>query len=109
MGKDGTRRWRQWTEQEAREALEELASSGESTASFARGKGVSTQRLAYWRKRLGRVAVPAFVAVELPTGSSRTCIEIAAAGVVVRVREDLDVEHVARLAEAIARRVGGAC
>jgi hypothetical protein len=29
--------------------------------------------------------------------------------VVVRVREDLDVGHVARLVEAIGRRVGGTC
>jgi hypothetical protein len=33
-------------------------------------------------------------------------IEIVAAGVVVRVREELDVEHVAGLVEAVGRRIG---
>lgn len=98
-----------WTEQQARHALAELATSGESAASFARRKSISTQRLAYWRKRLARPETTEFVAVELPgTGLTRR-IEIAAAGVVVRVREDLAVDHVAQLVEAIGRRVGGTC
>ena len=106
-GWDGTRRWRQWTEEQARSALDELAATGESAASFARRKGVSPQRLAYWKKRLpGR---PQFVAVDLPAATSAARIEIAAGAVVVRVREALDVEQVARLVEAIGRRMGGAC
>jgi len=104
----GVRRWRQWSEEQARGALEELAASGESTAGFARRKGISTQRLAYWKKRLAEPAKPEFVAVALPAAVAAS-IEIAAGGVVVRVREDLDVEHVAWLVEAIGRRVGGAC
>jgi hypothetical protein len=36
-------------------------------------------------------------------------IEIGAAGVVVRVREELDVDHVARLVEAIERALSGRC
>ena len=39
--------------------------------------------------------------------TERPHIEIAAAGAIVRVREDLDVDHVARLVEAIGRRLGG--
>ena len=107
---DGIRQWRQWTEGQARVALEELAASGKSAASFARRKGISPQRIAYWRKRLAAgAAKPAFVAVRLPTSTSTRWLEIAAAGVVVRVREDLEVGHVARLVEAIGRQVGGAC
>lgn len=109
MGRDGTRRWRQWTEDEARGALEELAQTGESAAEFARRRGVSTQRLAYWRKRLVASAKPRFVAVALPGTGSPASIEIASSGVVVRVREDLDVDHIAQLVEAIGRRTGGAC
>jgi transposase-like protein len=101
--------WRQWTEDEAREALAELASTGESAASFARRRGISTQRLAYWKKRLGSGTGPKFVAVALPAATSPMWIEIAACGVVVRIREQLDVEHVARLVDAIGRRVGGGC
>jgi transposase-like protein len=55
------RGWRQWTEQDAREALAELAGTGESIAEFARRRGVSRERVRYWRKRLADVA-PAFVA-----------------------------------------------
>ena len=107
--RSGVGGWRRWGADEAREALAELAAGGESAVSFARRRGISTQRLAYWKKRLGIAAEPKFVAVALPTATSAAWIEIAAAGVVVRVREDLDIDHVARLVEAIRRRVGGAC
>jgi hypothetical protein len=101
------RRWRQWTETQAREALEELAASGESLASFARSRGVSPQRIAYWRRRLGEPSSAPFVAVTVP--ESRAWIEVMVGSVVVRVREDLDVGHVARLVEAIGRARDGAC
>src|ERR1700736_3993543 len=88
--------WRQWTEDEARAALAELARSGESMAEFARSRGFSTQRVRYWRKRLGAIrAVAAFVPVRLPVAAPTTvaaaAIEIVSGGVTVRVREDLDV------------------
>jgi transposase-like protein len=108
-GDGGGRRWRQWTEQQARKALEELAASGESAAAFARHSGISPRRLAYWRKRLAESGKTAFVAVALPAATSARWIEVAAGGVVVRIREDLDVGQVARLVEAIGRQVGGAC
>lgn len=102
----GGRGWQQWTEQQARAALEELAASGESAASFGRRTGFSRARIAYWRKRLGEVPPPPrFVPIALPAATS-AAIEIAAGGVVVRVREEHDVEHVARLVEAIGRRFG---
>lgn len=102
---DGRRRWRQWSEQEAREALSELARSGEGVASFARRKGVSEQRLYYWRKRVGQPNAPAFVAV--PLAGSLPQVEIATEAVTVRVREDLDLEHLADLIEVVARRGRG--
>jgi hypothetical protein len=110
MGKlvSHVRCWQQWREAEARDVLEELAASGESMAAFARRRGVSTRRLAYWRKRLLTGAATEFVAVALPE-TSGAFIEIAAAGVVVRVREELDVKRVAELAVAIGRRTGDAC
>jgi transposase-like protein len=105
----GERRVHRWTEEEARGALAEFAASGESAAGFARRRGISSQRLAYWSKRLAARGTTAFVAVALPAARAAAVIEIAAAGVVVRVREGLDAEHVARLVEAIGRRVSGAC
>jgi transposase-like protein len=88
--------------------LEELASSGDSMASFARRKGVSTSRLAYWQRRLRDVTAPEFVAYALPAVVP-AFIEIVGAGVVVRVREERDAEDVARLAVAIGRLAGRAC
>ena len=106
---EGRGRWTQWGEAEARVALGELAASGESAVQFARRAGFSSQRLRYWKKRLGTVSAPAsFVAVRLPSSSrARETIEIRVDGVAVHVREDLDVAHVARLVAALEKRAGG--
>lgn len=93
---------RQWTEKQGRAALDELARSGLSGAAFARSKGVSEKRLGYWRKRLAEPAVE-FVSVALPTVAAAQ-IEIQHGDVVLRVREDIDVEHVARLVGALRTR-----
>jgi len=70
-------------------------------------EGYSEARLWYWRKRLG--AQPAeespmvsFVRVPLEGAQRDGQIEIECSGVVLRVREGLDVEHVARLVAALA-------
>jgi transposase-like protein len=81
---DGRRGWRSWSEREARQALAELSRSGEGIARFARRKGISEQRVYYWRKRIAEGAAPAFVAV--PVASSDSRIEIASEAVTVRVR-----------------------
>lgn len=107
------RAWRQWSEAEARAALAELARSAESTVSFARRKGVSPQRLQYWKKRLASSPLPssttpAFVALSLPTVPiGRPEIEIRLGEVVVVVREGVDIELVARLVDALSRRTRG--
>jgi len=77
-----------------------------SVAAFVRSKGVSTQRIAYWKRRLAQTGPTAFVAVPLPARAAgeRAHIEIAADGVAVRVREDIDVEHLARIVAALAQR-----
>lgn len=111
MGKKGS--WegcQRWSEREARSALADFARSGQSLIDFAESRGFSPQRLWFWRKRLGAgaTAEPAFVAVSLPTAApSRSLIEIVVGDVAVRVREDLDVEHLARLVDALARRARG--
>lgn len=90
--------------------LEEFAASGESAARFARRSGVSARRLAYWKERLADTGKPAFVPVALPSASAAAAcahLEIVSGGVMVRVREDLDVEHLARIVEALARRNAG--
>lgn len=99
----GGRRWTQWTEAEARAVVEELASSRESAAAFARRKGVSKSRIQYWQERLK--GAPAFVRVDVPRVEPRACshVEIVCGAVTIRVREDLDVERIAAIASAIAR------
>jgi hypothetical protein len=102
----GGKRWRQWTEQEARATMAELSRSGATSAAFARSKGVSTERLAYWRKRLSVASAPAFVSVTLPprsASSSRAEIEVLVGGVVIRFRDDVDAERVASIVRALTR------
>lgn len=103
---DGRRRWEVWGEPEAREALADLAESGESVAQFAGRRGVSAQRIYYWKKRIAESAAPAFVAVPLTTTRAGQ-IEIVANGVTIRVREDLDAERLADILDAVARHGRG--
>ncbi len=107
-GEREVRQWRRWTEERAREALEELEASGESAVSFAERRGISAQRIAYWKKRLAGPLKTKFVAVALPS-ASRGLMEICVGSIVIRVREELDVDHVARLIEAMVRQMGGSC
>jgi hypothetical protein len=46
------RGWRQWTEAQAREALDAFRRSGLTATAFARQRAISVHRLQYWRKRL---------------------------------------------------------
>jgi hypothetical protein len=101
-----------WSESAARSALSEFAKSGMSAAAFARARGISTQRLWYWQKRLAPLAAVSFVPVRLPVRSSSAAatatsptsehIEIVCGEVVVRVGEDVDPERVARIAAALS-------
>lgn len=109
---DGRRRWQSWTEQEARAALDELSRSGVSVAKFAQARGVSVQRIFYWRKRLAEGASVKFVPVAVSTAATLPAvgshIEIVAGPVTLRLREDMDVKQLARIVEAlIARRPTG--
>jgi hypothetical protein len=100
---------RQWKAEDGRAALAALASSGESMAQFARSRGISMARLFYWKKRLADGPVPAPAAfVEVPASAlGRSHIEIAHGGVVIRVREDIAIERLTRIVEALGgRRVG---
>ena len=109
MAREATRR--KWTEAEARAALAEWRRSGETEFAFARQRGFSPQRLRYWRSRLRAptaqrksTAPPAFVAVAMPaTGRTTSKIEIHVGALLVCVREELDVEHLARIVGALAR------
>jgi hypothetical protein len=109
MGKLPTvaKRQGRWGEREAREALAELAASGESVERFARRRRVSDQRIYYWKKRIADAAAPAFVGVSLPSPRVDQ-IEIAADGVTIRVREDMAPERLAGIVDVLAR-LGRGC
>ena len=91
-----------WTEEQGRAAIGGMARSGLCTTAFARREGVSRARLVYWKKRLraGFMAPPVFVAVPLPAARDGQ-LEIAYGEIVLRVREDLDVEHLTRIVHAL--------
>jgi Transposase len=96
-----------WSETEARGILKELSDCGLPIEEFARSRGITGQKLRYWKERLAERAVE-FVPVALPAALAGTpaptrMLEILVDGVVVRVREDLDVEHLAKLVRALAR------
>ena len=115
-GRSRVRAQRNWTESDARQALLELTSTGETVAAFAKRRGVSVQRVYWWKQRVapsGELATK-FVAVALPqtarpSAASACSIEVVIGNVVLRVRETHDAEYVARLVAALSRRGGSAC
>ena len=100
------RHWHQWTETEATAVLDDFATAGLTPAKFCVQRGFLPGRLAYWRQRLAAsppTTTPAFVAVTLPVSRRPDAhIEIERGGVLLRVREDIDVGHLARLVAVLA-------
>jgi hypothetical protein len=103
-------RAKRWGEAEAREVLREWRESGLSAAAFARWKGITALRLAYWKQRLSSPAstdriefVPVPLAKAESGGQSSSPIEIAYGDVIIRLRE-VNAEQIARLVVALARR-----
>ena len=101
------RGWTQWKEPEAREVLASWRRSGLSAAAFCAREGCTTARLRYWAERLPDAAEASsasvsFVPIALGETRRAAQIELERGGVVLRVREDLDVAHIARLVAALA-------
>jgi hypothetical protein len=78
------RGWKQWTESEARAALVEWKQSGLSAEAFARSRGFSSMRLAYWAKRLPARPEQRRDAAELLTSASRASISVTVCLVFLR-------------------------
>lgn len=94
------RRWRQWREADAREALAAWKQSGLSLEAFAQSRGLSLSRLLRWKKRLAVGEPVRFVAVERPALPG-AMMEIAVRGILLRVREDLPAQDLHRLVAAV--------
>ena len=96
---------RRWTEEQARAALEALASSGEGVAAFATRHGIDAQRVHCWRRRLSRsvtITPPTFVEVVPAARPMVAPFEIVLPkGEVVRVPVPFDAEALARVLAAV--------
>lgn len=103
-----------WTPAEARRALAELKRAGVNGGKLARARGISGQRIGYWKRRFADEAGGAmsFVPVSVPVPATSNSvsrsgvdIEIVVDGVVVRVREEIEVERLAQIVGALVRGV----
>jgi hypothetical protein len=100
---------RYWSEADGRAALAAFETSGLTHAAFRRETGISTQRLKWWRRRLGTTAEPAgkieFVAVEVApraTATAEAAMEIVLGKIRVRVGPGFDPGALRRLLEVLA-------
>ena len=104
--------WTQWTPSEARKALARWKKSGQPMATFARGLGVSGQRLRWWQSRLGEWNEPAEASSPRLVPAVVTSVPAAAAvmvhvpgGVTIEITDAVAVpaEWVATVARELAR------
>jgi hypothetical protein len=100
-----------WTEAEARGVLEAQEASGLSLGEFARRHGLRTQRLRWWKSRLGKEReelsfVPVRVAeppvASKPAGGEEARLEVVLAnGRTLRVGPGFDEQALVRLVRAL--------
>jgi hypothetical protein len=101
---------RYWGESDGRAALAAFDASGLSRAAFRRETGISTQRLKWWRRRLGARTEPAgkieFVPVEVTPRAAvvaaDAAMEIVLDEIRVRVGPGFDPGALRRLLEVLA-------
>jgi hypothetical protein len=103
---------RYWSEADGRAALAAFEASGLTRAAFRRETGISTQRLKWWRRRLGATAEPAgkieFVPVELEPRAiaadlaPHALVEIVLGEIRVRVGPGFDAGALRRLLEVLS-------
>lgn len=96
------RRWRQWREPDARKALAAWKRSGLGLDAFARSVGVSPSRLRNWQRRLmdDEPSVRFVPVAHLPAAPA-SVLEFTVRGVVLRAREDLAEDRLARIVAAL--------
>ena len=105
----GESRARRWNKSDAAVAVHEWKKSGLSAEVFAGSRGYSGERLRRWGHRLQGAEFQspvAFVPVAVTTSAMTVTpqeIVIEVGEVIVRVREDLDTDRVARFVGALAR------
>jgi transposase-like protein len=95
---------RRWTIDEARAALEAQSASGLSVRAFALREGLDAQRLFRWRRivattKHGSAAPLTFV--EVKPRRAEPIEVVLGSGTILRVAESVDVDALARIAEAL--------
>ena len=88
---------RRWSEDEARRVIAAYAASGESVSGFATRHGIDSQRLYWWRRRLGdgvceprgkaTVSLVPVTVREQPAACDGVAMVVSAEGVRIEVRE----------------------
>jgi len=116
--------WRQWTSEEATEAISAWKASGEDVRTFATSRGISVGRLRRWEKRLAeddagtRVGFVEVVPEALRARDRRrdedrdadaARLVLEARGVTLRVREDIDARRLAELVCALRGETSSTC
>lgn len=104
---------RYWSEADGRAALAAFEASGLTRAAFRRETGISTQRLKWWRRRLGATAEPAgkieFVRVEVAPRAATAAdavMEVVIGEIRVRIGPGFDPGALRRLLEVLAEPTG---
>ncbi len=97
-----------WNPDIARSHLAALASSGESVRAYARRRGLSSQRLIYWRNLLAaqQPASPRFVEVSFarPLGVDEPIILTCGAGRTLRFPPSCPPDRIAAVLQALDAR-----
>src|SRR5262249_50948827 len=101
---------KRWTEKDARAALAEFAQSGKPVTVFARERGLTVQRLYWWRRRLAGGEGITFQEIAVgQTGSVGNAdsgafeIEIVLrGGAIVRLRRGFDSVALAKVLEVLS-------
>lgn len=96
---------RRWSEDERRAVLAAHEDSGLSLWAFARAAEIPYTTLVHWRSRGEAEGAPRLVPVEVASDGGGdggdVVVELAARGVVVRVREDADEALLTRVVRAL--------
>jgi|SRR5882757_3104875 len=95
----------EWTEDDARQVLDEWRQSGQTIAAFARARRVSAPRLYWWRRRLSKVGA---VAPAMSLVPAKIVMRGESAPIVIRLPSGVALEMAdasPRLVAAIVREL----
>ena len=101
------RRRHRWTAEHARTVLDDWKNSGESSSAFARRRGVSAQRLFWWRARLREAPIGerSRLVPVVVRGTASACPVVVTTGSGVRIEiNEVDAATAAWVAALLGER-----